>query len=230
MCSTFKALAVAAVMQRIDRGHDRADRRIAYGGRDLLAYAPVARKHLTRGWMTLAELCEAAMTVSDNTAANLLVHALGGPAGVTSFARSIGDAVTRLDRIEPALNYAPPYDPRDTTTPRAMAASLRAIALGDVLSRTARDRYVTLLRANQTGGARLRAGIPPRWTVGDKTGTGGDLNRFGDSETRNDVAIIWPPGRAPIVVTAYLMLTTRPAAQADAAIAAIGSLAAALPN
>ncbi len=224
MCSTFKALATGAVLRRIDRGDDRAERRIAYGPRDLLSYAPVTRAHVARGWMTVAELCDAVMTQSDNTAANLLVATLGGPAGVTHFARSIGDPMTRLDQFEPALNFDRPGDPRDSTTPLAMAASLRAIALGDVLSPASRERYGSLLRANQTGGARLRAGVPPGWHVGDKTGTGGGLNTHGDSETRNDIAVLWPPGRLPVIVTAYLAPTTLPAARADAAIASIAAL------
>ncbi len=221
MCSTFKALAVAAVLERIDRGIERADRRVSYGRSDLLDYAPVARAHVARGFMTVEDLCAAAMTDSDNTAANLLLRTLGGPAGVTRFARSIGDRMTRLDHTEPALNFDVTGDPRDTTTPAAMAQSLRAVALGAVLTVARRNRYTAWLRGNKTGAARIRAGLPSTWRVGDKTGTGGDTNRFGDSETRNDIGILWPPGRAPIVLTVYLRGAQIAAGPADAAIAAV---------
>jgi beta-lactamase class A len=224
MCSTFKALAVAAVLQRIDRGLEHRDRRIPYGRRDLLAYAPVTRANVGRGFMTVDALCAAAMVQSDNTAANLLLATLGGPAGVTRFARSIGDPVTRLDQTEPALNFNPPGDHRDTTTPATMAASLQKLALGSVLASDTRERYTAWLRGNLTGDARLRAGVPPAWKVGDKTGTGGATNRFGDSETRNDIAIFWPPQRSPLVVAVYLSGTTLAAAPADAAIASIARL------
>ena len=120
--------------------------------------------------MTLAELCAAALTRSDNTAGNLILAALGGPPAVTAFARSIGDPVTRLDRTETALNTALPGDPRDTTTPEAMADDLRALSLGDTLAAPSRDRLAAWMADCQTGGAKLRAGLPSGWRVGDKDG------------------------------------------------------------
>jgi beta-lactamase class A len=183
----------------------------------------VTEKHTADG-MTLAELCDAAVTLSDNTAGNLLLAALGGPAGITAFARSLGDPVTRLDRIEPELNEAKPGDPRDTTSPAAMTANLRALVLGDALSAASRAQLTAWLAANKTGDTRLRAQLPAGWRVGDKTGTGGN-------GSNNDVGVLWPPGRAPIVVSAYLTETAVPPEQRNAAIAAVGqAVAEALGN
>ena len=134
MCSTFKLLAAAAVLKRVDEGAERLDRTIAYGPSDLLEYAPITKAHVAEGGMTVADLCAAAIDWSDNTAANLVLQTIGGPAGFTTFARSLGDEVTRLDRNEPSLNESLPGDPRDTTSPRAMAASMQKVLLGDVLS------------------------------------------------------------------------------------------------
>jgi beta-lactamase class A len=197
MCSTFKLLAASAVLARVDNGSERLDRPIPFSKADLLEYAPVTTGRVSQGSMTVAELCEAAITVSDNTAANLIVGTLGGPAGVTAYARSLGDSMTRLDRLEPGLNEARPGDVRDTTTPGAMLRNIQRLLLGDALSKRSRETLTAWLIANKTGGARLRAGLPVDWRVGDKTGTG---NRG----TTNDVAIIWPPRRAPILVTVYL--------------------------
>jgi beta-lactamase class A len=201
MCSTFKLLAVGAVLARVDRGAERLDRRIPFTQADLLEYAPITRARVAEGAMTLGELCEAAITVSDNTAANLILTTVGGPGGVTSYARSIGDSVTRLDRIEPQLNQAQPGDARDTTSPLSMLQDLRQLLIGDALSSGSREKLTAWLVANKTGAARLRAGFPGGWRVGDKTGTG-------NNGTTNDVGIVWPPGRAPILVAVYLTEST----------------------
>ncbi len=214
LCSTFKLLAAAAILRRVDEGADRLDRRVHYEAKDLVVYSPVTGTHTADG-MTLAELCDAAVTLSDNTAGNLLLAALGGPGGITALARSLGDEVTRLDRIEPELNEAKPGDPRDTTSPAAMTANLRALVLGDALTTSSRAHLTGWLVANKTGNARLRAGLPSGWRAGDKTGTGGN-------GSTNDVGVFWPPGRAPIVVSAYLTGTMAPADRANAAIAAVG--------
>jgi len=213
MCSTFKLLAGAAVLARHDAGKEQLDRRIRYGAKDLVTYSPVTEKHVATG-MTLAELCDAAIALSDNTAGNLLLAALGGPEGLTAFARTLGDGVTRLDRIEPALNEAVPGDPRDTTTPAAMAANIRALVLGDALSAPSREQLRRWLIASRTGDTALRAGVPAGWTVGDKTGSG-------ERGTRNDVGVIWPPERAPVVVSVYLTEAKVPVEQRNAAIAAV---------
>ena len=215
MCSTFKFLAAAAVLARVDAGQERLARRIVVTREALLEWAPVTSQHVGGAGMTLAELCEAAITVSDNTAANLLLDSVGGPAAVTAFARRVGDDVTRLDRTEPSLNEAIPGDPRDTSTPRAMAQTLRKVMLGDALSEAGRAQIVAWMTANTTGAKRLRAGVPFDWRVADKTGTG----RLG---TTNDIGVLWPPHRAPLVVVAYL---TECKASADAREAALARVA-----
>jgi beta-lactamase class A len=215
ICSTFKVLASGAVLRSVDTGKESLARRIYFTDADLVAHSPETQKHVGTTGMTIAELCEAAMTLSDNTAGNLLLASIGGPHALTDFARSLGDGVTRLDRIETQLNEAAPGDPRDTTTPAAMASDLRALALGDVLSRKSRAQLVSWLAANTTGGKRLRAGLPAGWRVGDKTGTG-------ERGTANDVAAIWPPDRAPFVITAYLTGAVVPLDRQDAVMAAVG--------
>jgi beta-lactamase class A len=221
MCSTFKLLAVAAVLARVDRGVERLDRRIVFGKEIVLAYAPVTSQRVGAPGMTVAELCQAAITVSDNTAANLLLASLGGPAAVTSYVRSLGDEVTRLDRIEPELNVGSPGDLRDTTTPSAMLADLHTLLLDKVLSAASREQLTTWLCATSTGTEQLRAGMPAGWRVGDKTGSG--ANR----ET-NDIAIIWPPQRKPLLVTAYYAGSTADISERHAVLAEVGRIAASI--
>ena len=201
MCSTFKLLAVAAVLARVDRGQERLERRVTFGQADLLEYAPVARAHVTQGGLLLEQLCEAVMVVSDNTAANLLLASLGGPAGLTAYARTLGDARTRLDRNEPLLNEALPGDERDTTTPNAMLGNLEKLLLGDALSKASREKLAAWMCASSTGLERLRKGVPPGWRVGDKTGSG-------NHGTSNDIAILWPPQGKPFLIAAYLTATS----------------------
>lgn len=196
ICSTFKLLAVSALLSRVDRGEERLDRVVPYGPADLLDYAPVTRAHLAKGGLSLDALCAAAIELSDNVAANLILRQIGGPPAATAFARSLGDARTRLDRTEPTLNTAEPGDPRDTTTPAAMAANARALLLGQALRPASRRRLKAWMIACKTGGSRLRAGFPESWPVADKTGTG-------DRGTANDVAVAWTP-KGPIVVASYL--------------------------
>jgi beta-lactamase class A len=197
MCSTFKWLLAASVFSRVEQDEMSLDERLSYGPEDLLDYAPVARKHVNTGWLTVEMLCDAAVTVSDNTAANLLLNRIGGPAELTAFLRRCGDKVTRLDRNEPELNTNLPGDERDTTTPRAMAKTMNTILLGDVLSASNRDQLIHWLRDAKTGLGRLRGGLPSDWIAGDKTGTG-------VNGAANDVAIAWPPGREPILIASYL--------------------------
>jgi beta-lactamase class A len=197
MCSTFKWVLAAAVLARADHAQLSLDERVAYGPSDLLEYAPFARAHLAEGALTVEALARAAVTVSDNTAANLLLAKIGGPDGLTRFVRALGDRVTRLDRTEPTLNSNEPGDPRDTTSPRAMAALMSRILCGDALSDPSRGRLLSWLHDCETGKERLRAGFPANWIVGDKTGTGA-------RGATNDVAIAKPPGRAPILVAAYM--------------------------
>jgi beta-lactamase class A len=196
MCSTFKFLAAGAVLQRIDRKQERLDRRIPYGAADLLEWAPITSRHLAEGSMTLDALCAAAIEYSDNTAGNLLLQTIGGPAKLTENARSLGDMVTRLDRIEPALNSALKGDERDTSSPAAMLEDMKILLLGDKLSDESRQRLQDWLIANTTGAKRLRSGFPTTWRIGDKTGTG-------NNGAMGDIAIAWPPARAPVLIAVY---------------------------
>jgi beta-lactamase class A len=196
MCSTFKMLAAALVLTRVDRGEERLDRRMVFDADQLVTYSPITEKRVGAPGMTVAELCEAALTMSDNTAANVILSSFGGPSAVTAYARSLGDTVTRLDRIEPDLNEATPGDLRDTTTPAAMLEDLRQLVLGNALSSASRSQLTSWLVANKTGDARLRAGFPREWRVGDKTGSG-------NHAATNDVAIAWPPGRGPVLLSVY---------------------------
>ncbi|MGW4807731.1 class A beta-lactamase [Kitasatospora sp. NPDC004272] len=219
LCSTFKPLAVAAVLRD---GHDLAAR-VHYTDRDVTdsGYAPVTGR--TRV-LTVAELCAAAIEFSDNTAANLLLRRLGGPTAVTRFCRSLGDPATRLDRWEPALNSAEPGRTTDTTTPRALARTFARLTLGDALPRAHRARLTAWLRATTTGTHRLRAGLPPTWAHADKTGTGA----YG---TTNDLALTWPPHRPPLVLAVLSTKPAAPTAPADEPLLAATArlLAAALP-
>ncbi|MFB9269577.1 class A beta-lactamase [Bradyrhizobium erythrophlei] len=213
MCSTFKALASAAVLRRVDRGESSLDQHVQFEAKDLLANSPITKERVASG-MTLAEICEAAITRSDNTAGNMLLREIGGPAGLTSFFRTIGDTVSRLDRWELALNEGIPGDPRDTTSPTSMLNNLQRVLLGDALSAPSRQQLTDWMVANKTGDARLRAGVPSGWRVADKTGTG-------ERGTANDIGVFWPPGRKPIVVTTYLTGAQAPAEQCNAAIAKV---------
>lgn len=217
MCSTFKVLLASAVLMRKDRGEEDLARKIAYTQAQVVSYSPVSGPRAGSDGMTVAELCETALTRSDNTAANLLLESLGGPGAITAFARGLGDTHTRLDRNETTLNEALEHDPRDTTTPAAYIADMRELLLGEKLTQASREQLIAWLEANKTGDARLRAGLPKDWRVGDKTGTG-------DRGTANDVAIMWPPNRAPLLVTAYLTgaLHATPA-QRDATLAKVGA-------
>ena len=212
MCSTFKFLAAAAVLKRVDGGQEKLDRFVSYDAKDILEYAPVTKAHLKDGGMTLDALCAAAIEQSDNTAGNLLLDTIGGPVGLTKFARSIGDETTRLDRKEPELNSAVPGDERDTTSSAAMCANTQRLLLGNVLSESSRHQLEDWLQHNETGSQMIRAGVPKTWIVGDKTG------RCGNGAT-NDIAIIRPPGRPPIVVAIYTMGSTSSADDRAATVA-----------
>lgn len=192
LCSTFKAMLAAAILQ-----HEPSllDKRIKYTAADLVAYSPVTEQNLADG-MTVGELCAATVQYSDNAAANLLMKQIRGPAGVTAFARSIGDKAFRLDRWETELNTAIPGDPRDTTTPLAMMKALQSITLGPSLTVDKRKIMSDWLIGNTTGDTRIRAGVPYDWQVGDKTGTGA----YGST---NDIGIVWPAGKAPVVMALY---------------------------
>ena len=201
MCSTFKLPLAAAILRAADQGKLKLDTVVPYGKDDMVFHAPVTSKNLDKGGLAIGDLAEAAQKTSDNVAANLLLKQLGGPDGFTQFFRDIGDTVTRLDRYEPEMNAGGvESDERDTTTPDAMAQTIRKLLLTDVLSSGSRQVLRDWMIDTKTGLKRLRAGFVSEWTAGDKTGTAmnGKLGKY------NDVAIAWPKDRAPLVVAAYL--------------------------
>ncbi|MGU7773911.1 PEN family class A beta-lactamase, Bcc-type [Burkholderia sp. MR1-5-21] len=216
-CSTFKAMLSAAVLAQSVERPALLQQRVTYRQADLVRYSPVTEQHVGAG-MTVAGLCAAAVQYSDNSAANLLLKLIGGPPGLTAFARSIGDDMFRLDRWETELNTALPGDLRDTTTPAAMSASLRVLAVGDALPAPQRAQLVDWLRGNKTGDKRIRAGVPAGWQVGDKTGTG-------DYGTTNDAGVLWPPARGPVVLTVYYTQANADAKAKDDVIASATRIA-----
>lgn len=194
-CSTFKLLTASAILQRSETEPGLLARRIGYARHDVVSYSPVTSRHVGQG-MTVAAICVAALQYSDNTAANLMIRLLGGPAAVTAFARGIGDPMFRLDRFETALNTAIPGDPRDTSTPAAMMTDLRRLTLGTLLPARPRQQLVAWMRGCRTGDKRIRSVVPAGSLVADKTGTG-------DNGTANDIAVIWPRGKPPVVLVVY---------------------------
>ena len=210
-CSTAKAMVAGTVLARARREPGLLDERVRYKKADLVAWSPVTEQHIEDG-MTVAGLCAAALQHSDNSACNLLLDRIGGPAAVTAFARRIGDTAFRLDRRETELNAALPGDARDTTTPRAMARSLEALLLEEALAPDARRRLLDWMLANTTGKERIQAGVPAGWRVADKTGTGA----YG---TTNDVGIVFPPQGQPVIVAIYYTQSA-PDAQSDSKVVA----------
>lgn len=199
MCSTSKAMAVSAILKKSETQKDLLNKNVVIRTSDLVNYNPITEKHLDTG-MTISELSAAAIQYSDNAAMNKLIEQLGGTENLTQFARSIGDETFRQDRTEPALNSAIPGDERDTTTPEAMAKSLRKLTLGNALGEAQRAQLISWLKGNTTGGESIRAGLPATWRVGDKTG-GGDYG------TTNDIAVIWPENRDPLILVTYFTQT-----------------------
>jgi beta-lactamase class A len=221
LCSVHKLFSASFVLARVDRGQESLSRRIVYPESELIEYSPFTEKHTGKPGATLGELCGAAVSLSDNTAANLLLRSFGGPPALTAYLRSLGDPVTRLDRYEPEMNDVGPGDPRDTTTPVAMLRDMQTLLLGNALSPAMRQQLTAWMLANQTGGHRLRAGLPRNWRVGDKTGTGPAINN-----SVNDAAILWSPHRAPILVTAFYAFSREPDTQREAVLAEVGRLVA----
>lgn len=193
MCSTHKVLVAGAILRLRQQQSGLLDRVIQYDKSKVLSYAPITSQHTS---MTVSELCDATLKVSDNTADNLLIELLQGPPAVTAFARTLGDNVTRLDRREPDLNNGGPGDERDTTKPPVFASDLYELTAGEGLDAAGRDLLVNWMKSSTTGLDLVRAGLPKDWTAADKSGSGsqGEVN---------DVAVVWPPGHAPLVITAY---------------------------
>jgi beta-lactamase class A len=226
MCSTFKLPLAAIVLKRVDEGVLTLDRTVAFGQADMTNHAPVSSLHLAAGRMSVGLMAEAIQTTSDNPAANLLLRLIGGPEAMTAALRALGDPVTRIDRYEPLMNLVGADDPRDTTTPAAMAATLRVMLTEGWLSPEKTRLLLDWMIATRTGLKRLRAGLPEGWRAGDKTGTG---DAPGLMDKYNDVAIVWPPGRGPLIVTAFYEATVSGQTMRDedqAVLAEVGRIAA----
>ncbi|OQS44561.1 class A beta-lactamase [Chromobacterium haemolyticum] len=219
MCSTFALLLAGAILQRSAAQPDLLYRHVSYRREQLIDYSPIAEQYVEQG-MSVKDLCDAAMRFSDNTAANLLLEQLGGPQEVTRFARSLGDGLSRLDRIEPELNRAEPDDPRDSTTPAAMTANLHALLFSPSLPERQRGLLNDWLLGNTTGNLRIRAGLPAEWRVGDKTGSGGH-------GAANDVAVAWRPGKSPLILSVYYWGSPAMMDERNAVIAAVARVVAA---
>lgn len=218
--STGKFFIAAALLARVDEGRETLDRRIVIEEGDLVGWTPVTEKRLGEPGLTVAELCQAAVAWSDNAAANALIESVGGPEAVTAFLRAIGDDTTRLDRVEPDLNtHDHEGDERDTTTPLAMMATLRTLLLGDALSPSSRHQLTAWMIEGKVGDARLRAGMPSSWLVGEKTGTNGVGNA-------SDIGIAWPGDRGAVIAVVYTLMPGATGAERDETIAAVGRLAA----
>lgn len=200
MCSTFKLPLAAEVLRDVDAGKRKLDQFIPFSEADMVAHAPVTGANLKAGGMTIGDLAKAAQITSDNPAANLIMRELGGPEGMTQRLRAAGDPVTRLDRYEPMMNRVAADDPRDTTSPAAMARLIARYLTTDYLTQASKDLLIGWMIETQTGLKRIRAGLPLDWKAGDKTGT---AMSEGMTDKYNDVAIVWPPGRAPILIAAY---------------------------
>jgi beta-lactamase class A len=197
MASTFKLLLAAAVLSKVDNGELELTKAVPFSKKNMLPHAPVTSKNLDRGSLTVKELCAAVVETSDNPAANLLLDLIGRPAGFTRFVRTLGDMTTRLDRYELELNTNLPGDPRDTTTPRAMVGSMEQVLTGKALAESSRKMLTGWMVSSSTGLQRIRAGLPADWKAGDKTGTG-------ENGAVNDLAIVWPPGRKPVLIAVYM--------------------------
>ena len=201
-CSTFKGLAAAAVLHRNTMAH--LDTVVTYTEADLMKSSAITRQNVGTG-MKLRDLCDAAVRHSDGTAGNLLLRDLGGPAELTRYLRELGDTETRMDRVEPDITSAVPGDPRDTATPRSLGTDYQRLVLGDALPRDKRDFLNDLLERSVTGARRVRAGVPAGSRVANKTGTGS----YG---TVNDIAVVWPPGREPLLIA---VMSSKRAADAN---------------
>lgn len=216
MCSVFKWLLAGAVLRRVDTNNDSLLRQVDVPPGPLLGHSPLTEPHVG-GSMTVGALCHAAVTQSDNTAANVLLETVGGPSAITQFARTLADPVTRLDRNEPTLNTSIAGDVRDTTSPFAMVADLQKVLLGDGLLPESRQQLTEWMEACQTGLDRLRAGLPHGWRAADKTGSNGE-------HTSNDIAVFWPPDKPPVIVAAFITQCPGPESKRAAMLREIGRL------
>jgi len=216
LSSTFKPFACAAVLTRVEKDEERLHRVVEIAKTDLVSYSPVTEKRVNTVGMTIAELCEATVTLSDNTAGNLILESIGGPAAFTDYMRSLGDRTTRLDRREPDLNEGTPGDRRDTTTPRAVARALQRLLLDESLTANSREQLTTWMENDKVADALLRASLPADWRIADKSGAGGN-------GARSIIAVMWPPAGSPIIAAIYVAENDASFADRNAAIAEIGA-------
>lgn len=214
--STHKALTCAALLAKVDEKSLSLTQPVLISKDMVVTYSPITKKSLAPKAMTLGEICHAAVSYSDNTAANVAFDAIGGPTGFTTYMRSIGDDTTQLERKEPELNEATPGDMRDTTTPDAIVKSLHKILLGNVLSPASREQLTQWMLDDQVAGPLLRAALPSDWKIADKSGAGG----YG---SRSIIAVIWPPAKQPLVTGIYITQTKAPMEASNKAIARIGT-------
>lgn len=223
LCSTFKLSLAALVLREVAAGRLDGAQVLAYSALDVLPASPVTQAHAAQYDLTVLALAQAAQQVSDNLAANLLLARLGGPPALTAFWRALGDTRSALVRTEPALNFTDPRTGEDGTTPGAMAATLAALlSPGGALPESARATLLGWMRATATGANRIRAGVPQGWSAGDKTGT---CALPGGPARINDIAVIEPPGRAPLFIAAYYEAPGAVTAQAEAVLAEVGRIA-----
>ncbi|POF32306.1 class A beta-lactamase [Roseibium marinum] len=214
--STFKVFLCAALLDAGVRGTADPDSRVTIRRGDIVSYSPVTEKRIDGAPVTLRELCGITVTISDNAAANLVMKEIGGPQALTAYLRGIGDSVTRADRWEPDSNSGIPGDDRDTTSPNAAAETLKKLVLEEALPADARQTLTNWLTGNKVGDATLRAGLPDNWRIADKTGAGAN-------GSRNNIAVIWPDGRAPVVIAVYITETSASFEARNGAIAEIGA-------
>lgn len=215
--STHKAYLCAALLEKVDQKKLALSDRTTLSKRDLVTYSPITEKLLPPQTASNAQLCEAAVSYSDNTAANKVLETIGGVAGFNGFMRSIGDQKTRLDRKEPELNEGTPGDPRDTTTPVAAVRSLDQIFFSDVLSQRSKAELKTWMINDKVAADLLRKTMPSGWGIADKTGAGG----YG---SRSIVAVVYPSGKKPLLVSIYITNTKATIGESNAAIARMGSI------
>jgi beta-lactamase class A len=230
MASSFKLALAAVILREADQGRLSLTTQLPISQADIVSHAPVVRENLANGSMSIQALAQAAQTTSDNAATNILLRQLGGPSVLTQNLRDMGDTTTRVDRMEPEMNRVVPGDPRDTTTPNAMAQTIGKMVLGDYLSPTAKVLLAEWMVATRTGTKRIRAGLPTSWRSGDKTGTAtGFAPELGIPDRYNDIAVAWPPIGPPMVIAAYYqspVLSQNMRDQDQAVLAAVGTIAA----
>jgi len=214
LMSTFKVLACAKLLADVEKGVQSLDSSTIITKGSLIVWSPITQKLIGKQ-ITLKQGCSATMITSDNTAANIVLSGIEGPKGLTKFMRSIGDDVTRLDRIEPELNEAIAGDKRDTSTPNAMVNSLNTLLFGDVLSQRSKNQLMQWMIDNEITGSLFRSVLPVTWSIADRSGAGGN-------GSRGIVAVVWSKNISPIIISVYLTQTDAPFAIRNKAIASIG--------